>query len=90
MTVRLREEGSVGYWLRRSARGRGAMTEALTAIVAWARAEQRIRRLVLTAHPDNIASQRVAERAGFTRVGITEHQPPFRDGTTVAIRFSLG
>jgi RimJ/RimL family protein N-acetyltransferase len=90
VTVRLGEESSVGYWLTRSARGRGVMTEALKAIVAWARAEHGIQRLFLTAHPDNTASQRVAEKAGFTRAGLTEHRPPFRDGTTVAIRFELG
>jgi RimJ/RimL family protein N-acetyltransferase len=90
VTVRLREGGPVGYWLAPEARGRGVMTEALRDVVSWAREEHGIGRLVLTTHPDNVASQRVAERAGFVRVGLTEHEPPFRDGTAHAVLFELG
>jgi RimJ/RimL family protein N-acetyltransferase len=88
VTIRLREGGSVGYWTARDARGRGVMTEAVTAVVAQAR-EQGIRRLFLTTHLDNLASQRVAEKTGFVRVGETEHLPPFRDGSTTAALFEL-
>jgi RimJ/RimL family protein N-acetyltransferase len=65
------------------------MTAAVRAAVEWARTEHGIHRLFLTTHPDNLASQRVAERAGFVRVGITDHQPAFRDGTTSAVLFEL-
>ena len=89
VTIRLRDGGSLGFWLSRDARGRGVMTEAVKAVVNWARGEHGIERLYITAHPDNVASQRVAEKAGFVRVGITQHEPPFRDGTRTAIRFEL-
>ena len=89
VTVRLTDWGSVGYWLRSEARGRGLMTRAVEAVVAWARREHGIERLFITAHPDNLASQRVAEKAGFIRTGVTVHRPPFRDGSTSAIRFEL-
>jgi RimJ/RimL family protein N-acetyltransferase len=89
VTVRLRDGGSMGYWLAPSARGRGLMAEAVRAVVGLAREEHGIRRLFLTTHPDNIASQRVAERAGFVRIGWTRHDPPFRDGTSVAVLFEL-
>jgi len=89
VTIRLRDGGSVGFWLSREARGRGVMTEAVKAVVNWARGHNGIERLYITAHPDNVASQRVAEKAGFIRVGITQHEPPFRDGTRKAIRFEL-
>lgn len=88
VTVRLREGGSIGYWLAPEARGRGVMTEAVRAVVGWAH-EQGIRSLTLTAHPDNVASQRVAENAGFRRIGLVPHEPPFRDGTAVAEGFEL-
>ena len=88
ITVRLGERGSIGYWLAGDVRGRGLMTEAARAVVAWAQ-EQGIRRLTLTAHPDNVASQRVAENAGFRRVGLVPHELPFRDGTAVAEGFEL-
>jgi RimJ/RimL family protein N-acetyltransferase len=89
VTVRLREEGTVGYWLAPDSRGRGLMTEAVTAVVRWAREEQGIECLRLWTHPDNLASQVVAERAGFIRIGIGEHTPPFRDGTTICVQFQL-
>jgi len=89
VTVRLREGGTVGYWLRASARGQGLMTEAVCAVVQWTRDECGIERLSLWTHPDNHASQAVAERAGFVRVGLAEHTPPFQDGTTLGVRFEL-
>jgi RimJ/RimL family protein N-acetyltransferase len=89
VTVRLREGGSVGYWLKREARGRGVMTQAVRAVVEWARSEHGIGRLVLTTHPDNAASQRVAERAGFRRVGTMTDHPVFPDGTHEAVLFEL-
>jgi RimJ/RimL family protein N-acetyltransferase len=90
VTVRLREDGTVGYWLAASARGRGLMTEAVAAVIRWAREEHGIRRLRLWTHPDNLPSQAVAERAGFVRIGLGEHVPPFRDGTAVGVEFELG
>ncbi len=87
VSIRLRDGGSIGYWLSREARSQGVMSEAVGAVVEWARAEHGIERLCILAHPDNVASQRVAEKAGFTRTGITTHRPPFRDGTSKAVRF---
>ena len=80
----------MGYWLAPWARRRGVMTLALRAVVEWATRVHGVDRLFLTTHPENVASQRVAERGGFTRVGLTEHQPPFRDGVTNAVLFELG
>ena len=89
VTIRLRERGTVGYWLCASARGEGLMTEAVRAVVAWARDECGIARLSLWTHPENRASQAVAEHAGFVRVGLAEHTPAFQDGTTLGVRFEL-
>jgi RimJ/RimL family protein N-acetyltransferase len=90
VTVRLREGGTLGYWLASWARGRGVMTESLRAVVQWVREEQGIQHLGLSTHPDNAASQRVAERAGFARVGVgKQDDPPFRDGTTATVVYEL-
>jgi RimJ/RimL family protein N-acetyltransferase len=43
-TARLRDGGSVGYWLARSARGEGLMTEAVAALIDWADREHAVRR----------------------------------------------
>src|SRR5262245_36342532 len=61
---------SVGYWLRPEARGRGAATVAVQLVARWAFDKLGVERLELTTAPENVASQRVAERAGFTREGV--------------------
>ncbi len=58
------ETGVLGYWLKREARGQGWTTRAVIAVVAWARG-QGVTEFSLTTHPDNVASQRVALKAGF-------------------------
>lgn len=77
--------GDIGYWVAAGARGRGVATRALRLICQW----REERPLWLMTHPDNAASQRVAEKAGFRRTGVESHEPYFRDGTTVAVRFEL-
>ena len=79
------ERGDIGYWMAPPARGRGLCTRALRLILDW----HTERPVWLTTHPDNAASQRVAEKAGFRRVGLVPHDPPFRDGTAEAVRFEL-
>src|SRR5690242_8874512 len=82
--IELSPEDTIGYWITRDARGRGIATRALTLVCEWAK--QRPLRLT---HLDNVASQRVAEKAGFTRVGITTEHPPFKDETREAAVFQL-
>jgi Acetyltransferase (GNAT) domain len=60
----------IGYWLRVDARGPGTATQALTLIVAWAFGHPDVVRIQLRADPENDASRRVAERAGFTLEGV--------------------
>jgi RimJ/RimL family protein N-acetyltransferase len=79
----------VGYWLRREARGRGAATTAVGLVSAWAFAELGIARLNLTTAQENVASQRVAERAGFTREGLLRAWAPASDGRRDSVMFSL-
>ena len=76
---------TIGYWVARDAWGRGIATRALKLVCEWA-SERPLR---LTTHPDNIGSQRVAERAGFRRVGTTTHDVPIEDGTREAFLFEL-
>jgi len=87
VSVALREGGNVGYMLSPSARGHGFTTEAVRAVVRWAHEVHGIESLQLWTHPDNLASQAVAERAGFARRGERRCDTPFRDGSTVGILF---
>jgi RimJ/RimL family protein N-acetyltransferase len=81
--------GEVGYWVSPEARGRGVATGALRLVAGWAFGELEIERLQLTTHPDNAASQRVAERVGFRREGILRRWTVARDGRRDAVMFSL-
>src|SRR4051794_38424772 len=60
----------IGYWTRADARGRGYMTRALVLASRWAVSELRAARVQLRADVENVASCRVAEKAGFTRDGV--------------------
>ncbi|HEY1594976.1 MAG TPA: GNAT family N-acetyltransferase [Thermoleophilaceae bacterium] len=62
--------GDVGYWLAAPARGRGLTTRALRLLCAWGFEELALARIQLHTLPGNVASERVAERAGFTREGL--------------------
>jgi RimJ/RimL family protein N-acetyltransferase len=54
----------IGWALARAHWGNGYATEAARAVRDWARAERGFDRLVSLIAPDNVASQRVAERLG--------------------------
>jgi RimJ/RimL family protein N-acetyltransferase len=60
----------VGYWLAPEGRGRGAATTGTRLLSEWALASLPVERVEIRTHPENDASQRVAERAGFAREGL--------------------
>jgi RimJ/RimL family protein N-acetyltransferase len=60
----------VGYWLAAAARGRGHATRAVRLICEWGQRTLGLERIDLLAATGNRASQRVAERAGFTREAV--------------------
>jgi RimJ/RimL family protein N-acetyltransferase len=68
-----------GYWLAPWARGRGFATRALRLVADWSLREGFVR-LELFTHPDNVASAKVAERAGFTFEGVRRAWDTDRNG----------
>ena len=56
----------LGYMVVPEARGRGVASEALRQLTTWAFGEG-AERLELVITPENVASQRVAERCGYVR-----------------------
>lgn len=55
----------VGYWLARSCWGQGYATEGLTALTEYALKELKLDEIVAVCHPQNTASLRVLEKAGY-------------------------
>jgi RimJ/RimL family protein N-acetyltransferase len=79
----------VGYWLSREARGRGHATRAVRMICRWGVHALGIERIELLAATANTASQRVADRAGFTREATLRSYMLTRDGRQDMIAFGL-
>ena len=55
----------IGYGLEKAFEKQGYMTEAVRALCAWAKQQPGVRQLTAETDPDNRASQRVLQRAGF-------------------------
>lgn len=85
----LNGRGEVGYWLLRDARGRGAATRAVRLLVGYAFGQLGLERLELFTLPDNVASERVAERAGFQREGVLRSYRRGPRGRVDVTAFSL-
>ena len=60
----------IGYWVRTSMAGKGYCTEAVNALVAFAKRELGAKRLEICSDPRNERSRKVAERCGFALEGI--------------------
>ena len=81
---------SVGYFVAPEARRRGVALRALRLVTEWGFAQLGIERLALWTLPGNVASQRVAEKAGFRFEGITSNWESDRDDRPIdAVMFSM-
>jgi RimJ/RimL family protein N-acetyltransferase len=82
--------GTVGYWCVPGRRGGGVATHALRLLSRHSFEDLRLERLQLVADPDNHASQRVAEKAGFQREGVLRSHLRHPDGRRRdSVMFSL-
>jgi ribosomal-protein-serine acetyltransferase len=61
---RQNRQGSVGYWVRTGATRRGIAPRAVRLVARFAFETLRLSRLEIVARPENMASRRVAEKAG--------------------------
>lgn len=60
---------SLGYWAGEMYAGKGYITSAVRAVVRYAFEDLELHRVEAACQPDNIASRRVLEKAGFTHEG---------------------
>lgn len=66
----LHRRANLGYWVRSSATGRGIATAATKLVAAFGIAELGLQRLEIVMATGNLASRRVAERAGAAYEGV--------------------
>ncbi|MFF5069984.1 GNAT family N-acetyltransferase [Micromonospora olivasterospora] len=76
-------QAMIGYSMLPAARGRGLATRAVRLVAGWAFEEVGIARLWAGTRPENAASQRVLEKAGFRREGLMRGRLPGGGGDRV-------
>jgi RimJ/RimL family protein N-acetyltransferase len=82
------ERTAVGYWVAPWTRNRGLATRAVETLSAWALVDGGFDRLELTTDPENTASMRVAEKAGFECEGVVAGYVQTTSGPRDSVVFS--
>ena len=82
--------GTIGYWVARDSRGHGTCTLAVRLLARHGLEKLELQRIDLLTDPDNVASQRVAEKVGFQREGVLRAHLRHPDGRIRdSVMFSL-
>jgi len=84
-----RQVAEIGYWVAAGARRQGIATRAVRLVAGWAVRDLGIARVELMTRPDNLASQGVAARSGFTREGLLRSYTTLGCGLADVVMFSL-
>jgi RimJ/RimL family protein N-acetyltransferase len=79
----------LGFWVRRSAAGRGVASEAARLVVGFAFGHLGLERVEVMAAVDNIASRRVAEKLRAQREGVLRRRLVLRGVPTDVVLFSI-
>ena len=77
---RAQDDGEIGYWIAPAARGSGLAGLAAGAACRWGFTELGLHRIQLFHAVENVASARVAEKAGFTCEGRLRQSHRYGDG----------
>ena len=82
-------KAEIGYWVAASARQRSVGSRAARLLATWGIEQLALERVELLANPANEGSQRLAERAGFTREGLLRSYRRRKGEREDLIMFSL-
>ena len=82
-------KAEIGYWVAAGARRRSVGSRAARLLARWGLEQLALERVELLANPVNEASQRLAERAGFTREGLLRSYRRRKGEREDLIMFSL-
>jgi ribosomal-protein-serine acetyltransferase len=86
---RVHQMANLGYWVRTSAAGRGVATKATRLAARFGFEQLGLHRIEIVAALPNIASQRVAEKAGAVREGVLRKRLLVRGESQDAVLYSL-
>ena len=79
----LEHEREISYWVDRELAGRGYCSEFTAALARIAFEVEGVHRVQICCDPENVASNRVAEKLGFVREGTLRQRLAFPDGRFV-------
>ncbi|MGH2756750.1 MAG: GNAT family N-acetyltransferase [Actinomycetota bacterium] len=83
------QRAEFGYWVTARERGKGVASRAVALVAEWALKERGLVRVQILAPLENPASQRVAEKAGFTKEGLLRSYRRIEGHHTDLIMYSL-
>lgn len=83
------EMANLGYWVRTSATGQGIASRATRLVARFAFEQLKLQRVEIVAAVGNLASQRVAEKAGAVREAILRKRLLHEGQSMDAVLFSL-
>lgn len=86
---RVHQFGNLGYWVRTSATGRGFATRATRLAARFGFTQLGLRRIEIVAAVNNVASQKVAEKAGAIRESVARQRLLIRGESLDAVIYSL-
>lgn len=86
---RVHQFANLGYWVRTSAAGRGFATGATRLAARFGFAQLGLRRIEIVAAIDNVASQKVAEKAGAIRESVARKRLLIHGESHDAVIYSL-
>lgn len=84
-----RQVAEIGYWVAAGGRRRGIASRAVRLVAHWGVGDLGIARIELMTRLDNVASQGVAARSGFTREGVLRSYTTFGCGLADVVMFSM-
>lgn len=87
--VKANRLANMGYWVRTSATRRGVASEAVKLVAAYGFRQLGLGRIEIAALPQNIASRRVAERAGAQYEGVVRNRLVMHGTSHNAALYSL-
>ena len=73
--------GFIGYYIDKTYQGKGIGSKCVGAMIEYFFNEMKLNKICIQAGPDNIASQRVAEKNNFTKEGILRSEFKTYNGT---------
>ena len=79
------DRGELAYWCATRHQGKGLMSEAGRCVIEFAFGKLGLNRLVVAHHLENLPSQRLIERLGFTLIGL-EHEAFMKHGRWIDLK----